>query len=213
SVIGSGSYAVVYLAQNNRTRAVQAIKCLSKISLDEDQLEMQRLELRLHQRVSNHKSVVAIDRAFETADWRFLVMEFADGQDLYEWITSDSLNRVHPTKDTRANQVKRFTLYKSIFQQVLDAVAHVHAQGVYHRDIKPENIIITRQHYRIKLTDFGLATECDRSDEFECGSRPYMSRENRSTQRTFYSSSKSDIWALGIIFLNVFYGVTPWSEP
>ncbi|KAJ1926193.1 hypothetical protein IWQ60_004002 [Tieghemiomyces parasiticus] len=212
AVIGSGSYAVVYLAQNRRTGAQQAIKCLSKLSLTPEQIELQHHEVDLHTKVGRHPNVVALDHSFETADWVFLVMEYVKGQDLYEWITDDVSGMVHPAEDTRANQTKRFTIYRSIFTQILDAVAHAHARGVYHRDIKPENVILTRQH-RVKLTDFGLATQEDRSDEFECGSRPYMSRENRSTQRTYYSSAKSDVWALGIIFLNVFYGVTPWSEP
>ncbi|KAJ1660280.1 hypothetical protein IWQ61_000770 [Dispira simplex] len=211
-LIGSGSYAVVYLARNHLSGKRYALKCLCKESLSSEQIAMQHNEIQLHTQVSKFHNVVALHRSFETRDWIFLVLEYVDGQDLYEWITSEPMNHVRPALDSHVNQAKRFAIYKSIFQQALDAVADVHRCGVYHRDIKPENFIVTRDH-RIKLTDFGLATREARSDEFECGSRPYMSRENRSTRRTYYLSAKSDVWALGIIFLNLFYGVTPWSQP
>ncbi|KAJ1965160.1 hypothetical protein H4R35_007084, partial [Dimargaris xerosporica] len=210
--LGSGSYAVVFLAQCQRTYAQYAIKCLSKVSLSPDQLVLQRNEAALHQQVGHHRAVVALKRWFETSDWLFLVMEYVKGQDLYDWIMYDSFAHSSPSSESRREQAHRFAITKAIFMQTLDAVRFVHSRGVYHRDIKPENFILAPTH-SVKLTDFGLATGKARSDEFECGSAPYMSPENRSTTRAFYSTAKSDIWALGIIFLNLFYGVTPWSEP
>jgi len=40
--------------------------------------------------------------------------------------------------------------------QLLDALGHAHAQGVWHRDVKPANIILTRGGV-LKVADFGIA--------------------------------------------------------
>mmetsp|Transcript_14799 Transcript_14799/g.41237 ORF Transcript_14799/g.41237 Transcript_14799/m.41237 type:complete len:1181 (+) Transcript_14799:176-3718(+) len=45
---------------------------------------------------------------------------------------------------------------KSIFRQLLEALAYMHEQKYVHRDIKSSNILIDR-NYRLKLADFGLA--------------------------------------------------------
>ncbi len=44
-----------------------------------------------------------------------------------------------------------------VFMQLIDVVNFCHENGVYHRDLKPENILISKD-FRIKLTDFGLAS-------------------------------------------------------
>jgi serine/threonine protein kinase len=41
------------------------------------------------------------------------------------------------------------------FQQLLDALAYCHAQGIYHRDLKLENVLMTTDG-TVKLSDFGL---------------------------------------------------------
>ncbi|CAK0797795.1 unnamed protein product, partial [Prorocentrum cordatum] len=45
-----------------------------------------------------------------------------------------------------------------IFAQVVDAVAHLHAQSCVHRDIKPANILFARDG-RARVADFGLAKD------------------------------------------------------
>ena len=42
------------------------------------------------------------------------------------------------------------------FLDVLDAVAHAHANLIVHRDIKPSNVLVSNDG-QVKLLDFGIA--------------------------------------------------------
>lgn len=66
-------------------------------------------------------------------------------------------------------------LIKSVFLQILDAVEYCHSQGIYHRDLKPENVLCFNDGLRVAITDFGLATVEQLSDEFRTGSVYHMS--------------------------------------
>ncbi|KAJ2847020.1 hypothetical protein J3B02_004267, partial [Coemansia erecta] len=118
---------------------------------------------------------------------------------------------------------RRFVEATRLFEQMIDAVAHIHAFKAYHRDLKPENFILGADG-NLKLTDFGLATRESLSTDFECGSKPYMSYENRNGglnpndptvygPRDDYSPRLSDVWALGVLFLNLLFAQSPWTDP
>lgn len=46
-----------------------------------------------------------------------------------------------------------------IFFQLLDAVSHLHRNGICHRDIKLENCMLCTQTLELKLVDFGMSKE------------------------------------------------------
>lgn len=216
SVLGEGSYAVVYLAQCHQDGAKYALKCLSKLGLSARQLSLQRAELEIHASVCPHPHIVTLYSHFETRDWLFLVMERVSGPDLYDYITQ------HPAFNSNQEE-RRFVEATRLFEQMIDAVAHTHALKAYHRDLKPENFILGPDG-NLKLTDFGLATREPLSVDFECGSKPYMSYENRNGglnpddstvygPRDDYSPRLSDVWALGVLFLNLLFAQSPWNDP
>ncbi|KAJ1958473.1 hypothetical protein GGI12_004723, partial [Dipsacomyces acuminosporus] len=216
SVLGEGSYAVVYLALCNHDGAKYALKCLSKLGLTARQLALQRSELEIHSSVCPHPHIVTLYSYFETRDWLFLVMERVSGPDLYDYITQ------HPAFNANQEE-RRFVEATRLFEQMIDAVAHIHALKAYHRDLKPENFILGADG-NLKLTDFGLATRESLSTDFECGSKPYMSYENRNGglnpndptvygPRDDYSPRLSDVWALGVLFLNLLFAQSPWTDP
>ncbi|KAJ2746355.1 hypothetical protein GGI20_001415 [Coemansia sp. BCRC 34301] len=216
SVLGEGSYAVVYLARCSHDGAKYALKCLSKLGLSARQLALQQTELEIHSSVCPHPHIVTLYAHFETRDWLFLVMERVSGPDLYDYITQ------HPAFNANQEE-RRFVEATRLFEQMIDAVAHIHALKAYHRDLKPENFILGADG-NLKLTDFGLATRESLSTDFECGSKPYMSYENRNGglnpndptvygPREDYSPRLSDVWALGVLFLNLLFAQSPWTDP
>ncbi|KAJ1922171.1 hypothetical protein H4219_000033 [Mycoemilia scoparia] len=216
-VLGQGSYAFVYQARCEDDGSIYALKCLSKANLTQNQKEMLRIEVDLHQAVSPHPHIVRLYSSFENHDFMFLVMERIAGHDLYEYLTK------HPRYNNTDYEKHRFEKGIRFFEQMVEAVKHIHASKVYHRDLKPENFIVT-PNGTLKLTDFGLSTKERSSEVFECGSRPYMSFENRngglpdigSSQYGHpesYSPRLSDVWALGILFINLMFVESPWKDP
>jgi serine/threonine protein kinase len=127
----------------------------------------------------------------------------------------------------------RVRLIASMFAQMCAAVQACHDAGVSHRDIKPENVIVTeekswrksRGKVVCKLTDFGLATRDEESEDVECGSRrayhserlflarsltlrppapaAYMAVECRNNLGPSYRPPPADVWSLGIVLINM----------
>jgi len=50
------------------------------------------------------------------------------------------------------------SIVKRVFQQLVEAVALIHRQGVIHRDIKPSNVLLS-ESLGVRLCDFGSAVE------------------------------------------------------
>lgn len=265
--LGTGSYAVVYLAHevdalepnamsvddvvtpctmlgDKSSGTKYALKCLSKANLTPAQLSEQRLEATIHQSLPQHLNVVTLHCAYETSNWLFLVLEYCPGKDLYYWLQEaseamdthlresadlpESVSLDMNDKGTGLSRVakmllsdQRLRMVSHMFAQMCDAVQLCHDYGVSHRDIKPENFIIENklQHDAldsgvvVKLTDFGLATTHECSNEFHCGSKPYMAFECRHDLASSYDTKQADVWSLGIVLLNLLFLRSPFAEP
>ncbi|KAG5455601.1 MAG: kinase-like domain-containing protein, partial [Olpidium bornovanus] len=115
--------------------------------------------------------------------------------------------------------------------EILTAVQRVHEIGIGHRDLKPENYLISTKN-SIMLTDFGLATKDALSTDWECGSRAYMAPEicERGRRKPdagreaedpaaapanpeSYDPRASDVWSLGVVYLNLHHLCSAWSSP
>ena len=177
-----------------------AVKCLTKpaavSAVDGYSADDLTVEFQYHSRLGSHPNIVNLIHHFETESHLFIVLEFCSNGDLYEAIR---LGR----GPLETEHVREFML------QLVDAVEHMHARGVYHRDIKPENIFLT-QNGSMKLGDFGLATTDEWSEESSVGSDRYMSPEQYMGG---YSPEKADIWAIGICLLNILFARNPFVTP
>ncbi len=84
---------------------------------------------------------------------------------------------------------------------VLAALDHVHEAGLVHRDLKPGNLLVeesARGALRVKLTDFGLATESGHAGEpgMVSGSLPYIAPESLLGLQM---DGRADLYSLGIV--------------
>lgn len=52
-----------------------------------------------------------------------------------------------------------------LFREMVEGLAHIHAQGMIHRDLKPGNIFLNSSGH-IKIGDFGLAISFNKHPAF-----------------------------------------------
>ncbi|KAF9973204.1 hypothetical protein BGZ73_003590 [Actinomortierella ambigua] len=230
-VLGYGTYGCIYLAKTMSLPVeFKAIKCLSKRGLSMTQLLLQRQEIDIHLSLSDptrggpHPHIVDMSSVIETKDSLYLIMEYCSGGDLYDAITSQHAaardSGVAFASSMPANVLGRCLDVHSdssvldAMQQIISALAYSHSRQVFHRDLKPENVLVANDG-SLKLADFGLATKDRISSDFGCGSSFYMAPEQQPSRsaagRRPYLPAKSDVWSLGIIFLNLRFGRNPWK--
>jgi len=111
-VLGTGSYAVVYLVQEVLSRPDSsdnghmstigsmdtdgvpqtvygrqyAVKLLSKANLDEEALAAQMSEVTIHQSLPLHSNIVTLHRTLETSSFLLLLLEYVPGEDLFYFL-------------------------------------------------------------------------------------------------------------------------------
>ena len=203
SPLNHGSFGMVFLAKDMTTQDLVAIKCLTKTTTADASLASagcdHLLELGCHNRLGYHRNIVNLHNAFETDSHMYLVLEFCSMGDLYEAIRNGR-------GPLQTDHVRSFMI------QLVDAVSHMHSNGLYHRDIKPENIFLA-QDGSVKLGDFGLSTTETWTYESSVGSDRYMAPEQYDPADTGYSPAKADIWAIGICLLNILFSRNPFVTP
>jgi serine/threonine protein kinase len=163
SILGVGTFDVVYQAVDVLNNIPYAVKALPKAGLDARQRWIQRREMALHHQASQHPNVVSLLCILDSPGCAFVVMEFCPEGDLFSSITEQGCF------------IGDDGLAKHVFLQILDAVRFCHSLGIYHRDLKPENVLVKDNGHTVKLTDFGLATTDRISCDYGCGSTFYMS--------------------------------------
>ncbi|CAI4051752.1 hypothetical protein N7582_005278 [Saccharomyces uvarum] len=157
-------------------------------------------EVDIQTKIGRHNNIAALLDFFDS----YIIMEYCSGGDLYEAIKADAVPK----------KTKSIT---HIITQIMDAIEYVHKNGIYHRDIKPENILISGIDWTIKLTDWGLATTDKTSMDRNVGSERYMSPElfdsnlDIDERKEPYDCAKVDLWAMGIVFLNIVFHKNPFS--
>ena len=104
----------------------------------------------------------------ETPKQLYLVMEYASGGELFDFIVANS--RV------KEEDACRF------YQQLIDGIEYIHKLGIVHRDLKPENLLLDYKK-NIKIVDFGLSNTYQQGELLKtaCGSPCYAAPEVKNT--------------------------------
>ncbi|KAM9808098.1 SNF related kinase b [Neosynchiropus ocellatus] len=196
--LGRGHYAVVKLARHVSTGQLVAIKMIDKTKLDIMATSHLLQEVRCMKLVQ-HPNVVCLHEVIDTPTTLYLIMELAEGGDLYDYILRHERGVAEGTA-------------KRHFAQIVRAVSYCHQLHVVHRDLKPENVVFFPQQGAVKLTDFGFSNLFQPGTMLatSCGSLAYSAPEILLGEE--YDAPAVDIWSLGVILYMLVCGVPPFQE-
>lgn len=219
--IGKGGMGSVFLAENKFiTKQKVAIKVINANMSNAFTRQLLKDEAERLAEL-NHPNIVAFHNYHIDEEGNiYLIMEFADGKNLEQYIKNVSglivESRICP-----------------IFEPILDGVGYAHKHGILHRDIKPSNIIITDEGVP-KILDFGIAKLMDKNTEEEkdsteagttqvgsnaaekkheddliMGTPAYMSPEQVKGEEL---DERSDIYSLGVLLHQMLTGTAPYDD-
>jgi eukaryotic-like serine/threonine-protein kinase len=143
SQIGQGGSGSVWLAErcDGRFQGRAAVKLLNPSLIGRVGEERFRREGTILAQLRHPRIAHLIDAGISTTGQPYLVLEHVDGQTIDRYCDEGALGI-----EARIR----------LFLDVLDAVAHAHANLVVHRDIKPGNVLVSTDG-QVKLLDFGIA--------------------------------------------------------
>lgn len=223
-ILGEGSCSRVFRARERASGGLVAIKRLDKAQqrlLDGDPVQWER-EVALLRRCASHPNVVALHDVIETSEFVYIIMELAQGGELFQALIDEG---AYSEWDAR-----RF------IADLLEALRFLHELGIAHRDVKPENLLLTSASPKlasIKLADFGLAALVEESsllsngrmtwaycapEVFKAGAAtnvPVSTDDaNASPPKPARCSSigvESDVWSVGVVLYVLLSGVHPFD--
>lgn len=197
-LLGLGSTSAVYGATHrNGHRA--ALKILHQsLCADKSTLERFLGEAGIANAIK-HRAIVPIRDDGTTEDGcTYLVVELLEGETL-------------DARREKTNGRIAIEDLAPIAEELMSALAAVHAAGIVHRDLKPQNVFITEKG-ELKLLDFGTARIFDRTARsavsaagMVVGTPAFMSPEQAKGARAEVDA-QSDVWSLGALLFTLLSG-------
>ncbi len=213
-LLGTGGFARVYLAEDQRLGRRVAVKELhsSRLAQDEQQaaLDLFEREARMLAQL-DHPGLTNIWDYFQHEGRAYLVMEYVPGPTLRDLVLAHG----GPLPDP---------LVLACGIQLCDVLSYLHSrpQPVIFRDLKPGNVIVesdtdeavvaaqlTPDTLQLKLIDFGIARLFkpeQSSDTMIIGTPGYASPEQYGQGQT---DARSDIYSLGATLHHLASGAAP----
>lgn len=199
SVIGSGSYGIVYLCndlcskENRVVKQLRPSKCRSKKEIELFQNET------FIMRTLNHKNMPILFDASSNNEYFFYVMSFIEGDNLED--------QIFLSKKTFGEKESLL-----ILDRLLELVDYLHKKDIYHRDLRIPNIIL--KNNEPFLIDFGLSMQRAAIDQFHSPSSSLLIKQD------FQEMKHQDYYDLGEILLYLLYTTyssknkkaLPWTE-
>lgn len=212
--LSSGGFGITYLAQDSLNRLVVIKECfpssfcrrtglmvrphsrenaeeLAKIVslFTQEALSLARVE---------HPNIVGVHQVFEENNTAYMALDFVRGRDLQDIAIVNKIE-LSPEQLT------------SILIKILDAIGHVHENGLLHRDISPDNIIV-RDDGEPVLIDFGAARE-QSTRKTRVLSAMQIVKDGYSPQEFYVADSNQspscDLYSLAATFYHIITGDRP----
>lgn len=192
--LGKGKFGSVYLAREQQTKFILALKVLFKKQLEKAGVEHQlrrEVEIQSHLR---HPNILRLYGYFHDAARVYLILEFAPKGELY-----GELQRCGTFDDQRS---------ATYIMELADALRYCHSKAVIHRDIKPENLLLGANG-ELKIADFGWSVHTPSSRRSTlCGTLDYLPPEMIEGKT---HDEKVDLWSLGVLCYEFLVGRPPFE--
>jgi eukaryotic-like serine/threonine-protein kinase len=193
--LGTGGFATVWLARDDRLDREVAVKILARERVIGGRFDR---EARAAARLS-HPGIVTLYEAAVDDEGAYLVSELVHGTTLDRLLAEGRLS------DRDVVQIGI---------ALCDALGHAHANGVIHRDVKPSNVLIperpTSPAGLARLTDFGVARVLG-GDSLTVtgdviGTVAYMAPEQA---QGLPAAASADLFSLALVLYEALTGVNP----
>ena len=187
SIIGKGTFGIVYRAKKDQSDEILAIKRV----FQDKRYHNRELEIL---KELKHPNIINLRHYFYTKGEK-------DDEIYLNCVTDylpQVLSRILSVNFQTRKQLDPF-IAKLYAYQMLLSIKYIHSIGITHRDIKPQNVLVDQKTNKIKLCDFGSAKKLVKGQK----SLAYIcSRYYRAPELIFGSTqydSQIDVWSMGCV--------------
>ncbi|KAI0473903.1 hypothetical protein GGR56DRAFT_556050 [Xylariaceae sp. FL0804] len=232
NTIGEGEFGKVRLGWKQGGGVQVAIKLIRRDTVGNNPSRLAKIyrEVSILRGIT-HPNIVRLHEMSETEHHIGIVLEYASGGELFDYILNHRYLKDGPAR--------------RLFAQLVSGVGYLHKKGIVHRDLKLENLLLDRNR-NIIITDFGFANTFDARDELtedeelnlsdkdfvkrtgldrtksngtrrgdlmqtSCGSPCYAAPE-LVVSDSLYTGRKVDVWSCGVILYAMLAGYLPFDD-
>lgn len=195
--IGSGGMATVFLAEEERSGRLVAIKWYVPTLFGDNRGNRRFLKETKLMKNLKHPGIVSVYDAGMRDEYGYLIMEY---------LPKNLADLIAQSDGLKVQKAVNLTV------QIADALFYLHKNGIVHRDIKPGNILL-RQDGSPALVDFGIAKLLDSETNLtktgiSVGTPLYMSPEQCQAKKV---TGRSDLYSLGAVFFEMLTREPPYT--
>lgn len=230
--LGEGEFGKVKLGWKRDGSIQVAIKLIRRESLGSNPSRLPKIyrEIAILRELA-HPNIVRLHEMVETDRHIGIIMEYASGGELFDYILNNRYLKDNPAR--------------RLFAQLVSGVGYLHKKGIVHRDLKLENLLLDRNR-NIIITDFGFANTFDPSDpldeeiEYNLTNKEYVKRKRLDkpgpdglrrgdlmqtscgspcyaapelvVSDSLYTGRKVDVWSCGVILVSGSESKSCWID-